>query len=225
MRALKRRKGHRGAVVAAGAAAAAVGAYALLVRPWYRRWGASRQEAREPLPGDDLPGRTTSTRAVTIRAPAAEVWRWLVQIGQDRGGFYSYMSVENRLFRAGIHNTERIVPEWQDLKKGDFVRSARPDWMGGRYADRTGWRVADIEPGRHLVLQGWGTFLIRPIDETSCRLIVRSHGPALPWWLSPVELLLLDPGHFIMERRMMLGIKALAERSAAREPAPVALSG
>jgi hypothetical protein len=72
--------------------------------------------------------------------------------------------------------------------------------------------VADIRPGEYIVLEGWGTFLIRPLDPTTCRLIVRSHGPALPAWLAPLEVLLLDPGHFLMERRMMLGIKQRAER-------------
>jgi hypothetical protein len=219
-----RRRRARPAPRALIAAAAVLGGYALLVRPWHRRWGASRAETREPLPGDELPGRTTSTRAITIHAPASEAWRWLVQIGQDRGGFYSYTAIENGLFGAGIHNTTEVVPEWQERKRGDFIRGTRPDWMGGRYADKAGWRVADIEPGRYMVLEGWGTFLLRPLDDRSCRLIVRSHGPALPWWLAPLDALLLEPGHFMMERKMMREIKALAERSVAREGAVPAIS-
>ena len=206
------------------AAATVLGGIALGARPWYRRWGASRDDLRRRLPGDDLPGRTTSTRAVTINAPASEVWRWLVQIGQRRAGFYSYTWVENGLFGAGIHNTERIVPEWQQLETGDFVPAVRPDWMGGRYADRAGWRVADIEPGRYLVLEGWGTFFIERIDAESCRLIVRSHGPALPWWLAPVGVLVLEPGHFVMERKMMLEIKRLSEQRVLGEQSIAALS-
>ena len=206
------------------AAAAAAGAYGLVVRPWFRNWGATRAEQEERLPGDELPGATIGTRAVTVYAPAGEVWRWLVQIGQDRGGFYSYTWVENGLFRAGIRNTDRIVPEWQERRKGDFVRSTRPDWMGGRFADKAGWRVADIAPGRYLVLEGWGTFLVRPIDGATCRLIVRSHGPALPWWTAPLDALVLDPGHFVMERKMMLEIKRLAERTVARADALPAMS-
>jgi hypothetical protein len=194
------------------AALAATAVYLTVARPRFRRWGATEEETREPLPGDDLPGRTTSTRAVTIHAPAEEVWRWLAQIGQDRGGFYSYTEVENGLFRAGIHNTDRIVPEWQERRRGDFIPAVHPDWMGGRFRARAGWRVADIRPGEYIVLEGWGTFLIRPLDPTTCRLIVRSHGPALPAWLAPLEVLLLDPGHFLMERKMMLGIKQRAER-------------
>lgn len=156
MRFLRRARRVPRAAGTAGVAAAVLGTAAMAVRPWYRRWGASREELRRRLPGDDLPGRTTGTRAVTIHAAASEVWCWLVQIEQDRVGFYSYTWVKNGLFRAGIHNTERAVSEWQQLRKGDFVHAVRPDWMGGRYADRAGWRVADIEPGRYLVLEGWG---------------------------------------------------------------------
>jgi len=221
MRKVRRARRVRPGIIAAAAAAAG---YALVLRPWHRSWGATDEEAREPLPGDELPGRTTSTRAVTIQAPAEEVWRWLVQIGQDRAGFYSYTPIENGLFRAGIRNADEVVPEWQERKRGDFIRATRPDWMGGRYADRAGWRVADIEPGRHMVLEGWGTFLVRPIDERSCRLIVRSHAPAPPAWLRPLEAIVLEPGHFVMERRMMLRIKALAERTVAREGAVPAIS-
>jgi hypothetical protein len=168
----------------------------------------SAAEAKESLPGDNLPGETSSTRAITIAAPAMEVWRWLVQIRLDRAGLYSYTAIENGLFRAGIHNTDRIVPEWQKLNRGDFVPATRPDWMGGRFADRAGWKVADIEAGRYLVLENWGTFLVRPIDANHCRLIVRSHGKRPPLWLAPLNFLVLEPGHFIMERKMMLGIKA-----------------
>jgi hypothetical protein len=203
----------RRGVAAATVAGGALAGYAGLLRPWHRRWGATTAEVRESLPGDELPGRTMSTRAVTIDAPAEEVWRWMVQIGQNRAGFYSYTSIENGVFRAGIHNADRIVPEWQKLERGDFIHATRSDWMGGRFADRAGWRVADIEQGRYFVLENWGTFLVRPIDAEHSRLIVRSHGRRPPAWLEPLEFLILEPGHFIMERRMMLGIKRRAEAS------------
>ena len=197
----------------------------LALRPWFMTWGATDEEIEKPLPGDEIMTRgASSIHAITIEAPRADVWKWLVQIGQDRAGFYSYTPIENGLFRAGIRNADEVVPEWQERKRGDFIRATRPDWMGGRYADRAGWRVADIEPGRHMVLEGWGTFLVRPIDERSCRLIVRSHAPAPPAWLRPLEAIVLEPGHFVMERRMMLRIKALAERTVAREGAVPAIS-
>ena len=178
-----------------------------LLRPWHRRWGATDDEVAERLPGDELSaGPWVSTHAITIDAPAHEVWRWLVQIGQDRAGFYSYSFLEN-LFRAGIHNADRIVPEWQRLEAGDTVR------LGSEkvYGDTTLLRVVALEPNSHFVLQGWGTFVVRPLGPERCRLIVRSHKN------DPITGRLLDylfwqPAHFVMERGMLRGIKKRAER-------------
>jgi hypothetical protein len=99
--------------------------YLLIVRPWHLRWGATGEDVRKRFPGDELVLHPTleSTRAVTIGAPTEEVWRWLVQLGQDRGGFYSYDRLEN-LAGADIHNLEQIGPQMQHLKVGDFVPMA-----------------------------------------------------------------------------------------------------
>ncbi len=182
------------------------------VRPWHRTWGATSAELEMTLPGDGIAPYVVATHAVTIDAPAATVWPWLAQIGQDRGGFYSYMWIENYLLGAGIRNADRIHPEWQQLREGDFVRAARPDWLGGRFADKTGWLVADIEPLHSITLLGWGTFAVLPIDSARSRLVIRSRGGEGSFLWAPVEVLVFEPAHFLMERRMMLGIKERAER-------------
>jgi len=127
------------------AAASAVAVYILLGRPRQLRWGATNREYGEPLPGDDLIADPdlTATRAITIRAPASQVWPWIVQLGQGRGGFYSYDFLEN-LIGCDIHSAGRIVPEWQDLKPGDQVK----------LAPQAGLAVAHLEPGRSVVLRG-----------------------------------------------------------------------
>jgi hypothetical protein len=203
-----------GGLVAAGAA---VAAYAVLVRPWYRRWGATEGEATRLLPGDDLAADSSigSTRAVTIRAPVEDVWPWLVQLGYGRGGFYSYDWLENlfmRLVRGtpGYRSADRILPEHQHLSPGDFIPAAPPDMLGGRLADAARWKVEAVLPHRALVLQGWGAFVLDPIDERTTRLIVRSRGPGA--WGRLMHYLFWEPAHFVMERRMLLGIKERAER-------------
>lgn len=107
-----------------------------------------------PLPGDELVEnpKLNLTQAITIQAPVSQVWPWLVQIGQNRGGFYSYTWLEN-LVGCQMRNAERVVPEWQDLKGGDVV------WL---YPEAPPLRVLAVEHKRAIVLEkSWTFFLHR----------------------------------------------------------------
>lgn len=208
----------------AGAGAVGFAAYTLAVRPWHRRWGATDEEVANSMPGDDLVGKANfaTTRAIEIAAPAEAVWPWLVQIGQGRGGFYSYDLLEN-VMGLDINSAGRILPQFQNLHVGDTI-PLEPE--GG------GYTVAEIEPGRHLVLftEGAGTseldnvfrqanaastwtFLLKSLEGDRTRLVVRWRAR---WDLlsSPISLLIgltLDPIEFLMEQKMMRGIKERAE--------------
>lgn len=193
------------------AGAGAVAAYVWAVRPWHLRWGATDEEVGKRLAGDELVpvAKLKATHAITINAAAADVWPWLVQMGQNRGGFYSYTWLENL---AGCHmrNVSEIIPQWQELKVGDSV------WL---HPKAPPLEVAAIEPGRAIVLKGWGAFILEPIDEKTTRLIIRSQGNYDPDLKNAVLNFLLwrvafEPAHFIMERKMLLGIKERAEKLA-----------
>ena len=99
----------------------------LAVRPRMLCWGATREEAAEALPGDELTPkpRVQSTRAITIEATPERVWPWIVQMGIERGGFYTHDWFERLLFHAryveGRHSATRIHPELQELKVGDLI--------------------------------------------------------------------------------------------------------
>jgi hypothetical protein len=134
-----------------------------------------------------------------------------VQLGQDRGGFYSYTSLEN-LFGLQISNAERIDPEWQHLAPGDLVRAAPPTWMGGAFGDRVGWEVDHVEPNRLVALRYW-IFEVEPTGENTSRLHTRTHAGDVPVPIAPMMLIAFEPAHFIMERAMLLGIKERAERA------------
>jgi hypothetical protein len=157
--------------------------------------------------------------AVTIDAPVETVWPWLAQIGQDRAGFYSYDWLE-RLIGARIYNSDVIVPEWQQREVGDLVRGAQPDYLGGVLGDDIGWRIRELHPGRALVLENWGAFVLEPVGSNATRFHIRSRGQGIPSLsgiaITPLGLLAFEPAHFIMEREMMLGIKRRAERQARR---------
>jgi hypothetical protein len=199
-RALVRRR-RPTALAAAGVVAMA--AYIATIRPWMLNWGASADDARKPLSGDELTpdDPIESTNAVTIDAPAEEVWPWLAQLGQDRGGFYSYEWLEN-LAGCRMHNADRIRPEWQ-----------RPRQVGETVKLHWGFGlpVSIYTPGRAFGLKGWGTFVVEPIDAQRTRLLVRGHRKHGPGGLYNVALMQIP--HFLMQRRMLLGIKRRAERA------------
>ena len=215
--------------LAALAAAAVAAAYVLAVRPRMLRWGATAQETAAPLPGDELvrTPRMQSTRAVTINVPAANVWPWLVQLGVGRGGMYSYDLLENAAGH-GMHSAGQILPEYQQLDVGDVVplmlwkgpelgipvrrvEAGSVLGLGGTMDPRTGQiRASGGAPAGQRVELGW-TFVLQPVNVHVTRLLSRTRYDYSPL---PVGLILrpvLEPLQFIMERRMLLGIKSRAE--------------
>lgn len=190
--------------------------YLSVIHPWMKTWGSTPEEQRISLPGDELypPGAVLSTMGISINAPPKVVWQWLVQVGQDKAGFYTYAWLEN-ILGSNIHNLDEIRPEWQTLQVGDAWRLLPPNYLGG-----VGATAADpvlmVEPGRVLGLEMFGTYVIRPLDANSSRLLLRGQSTSS----SLVEKLIWDPIVFIMGRRMLLG---LAVRAEGRPDAPAVL--
>ena len=182
--------------------------YGGVVRPWLQHWGSTASERAAWYPGDDPAGPRPGikvTRAVTIEAPAEQVWPWVAQMGQARGGFYTYDWLEN-LAGCQIHSADRVHPEWQDVHVGTPIGMA-PDF---------GTDVAAVVPGRALVVRNWGTYLVEPAGAHRSRLIARATVPrGLP---SLFYALVVEFPHAVMERGVLLGIKRRAE--AARQTAP-----
>jgi hypothetical protein len=181
-------------------------AYALLARPWVMRWGATDAEVALVLNGDQHipPGAVVSTRAVTINAPVSAVWPWVAQLGQERGGFYSYTFFENT-FGAQMVNAEALLPPEQALKVGDRF-SYFGDGPEGTYGT-----VTEVEPQRLISVSGW-TFFLEPVDAKTTRLVVRysfDYGNTLVGKI--IYYGMFEQAHFIMESGMMMGIKKHAE--------------
>ena len=185
-----------------------------LLHRWRTRWGATDDEVRASLPGDELVPAPTwmYTHAITITAPRAAVWPWLVQIGQGRGGFYSYEPLEN-LAGCDIHNVCELRRELQTLRVGDTIRM---------HANGFGPRVEILEAERALVLGGppnasgsqasWGFYLLQTPDGIT-RLLERGrHRPGTgvreQLGFGPY---LIDPIGFVMSRKMLKQIKRRAE--------------
>jgi len=194
------------------------------LRGWYNTWGATPAEVQRALAGDELVAEPMLgyTRAITIRAGVEQVWAWLVQIGQGRGGLYSYDGLEN-LAGCKIHSVDRILPEQQTLQVGDVIRLGPPGYPCFAVAEIEPPRVlvllgADPKSGKALAYQGelgkgvaistW-QFILEAIDAHSSRLLVRQrlmYSPEMGWiWR------LTEPVGFVMERKMLLGIRKRAE--------------
>jgi hypothetical protein len=179
-------------------------AYRRWIQPWQHRWGATDAEVRRAMPGDDLiPDAASTTRAITIAAPAEQVWPWLVQLGYGRAGWYSYDWIDN----DGQPSADRIIPELQQLQVGDQIPML----------PEMGPRVREVEPNRYFVAgdQEAGVWCLALYPTARrCRLVSRWR---VNWPLTPATafwILLSDPGGFIMERKMLKGIRSRAEAMA-----------
>ena len=185
-----------------------------LSRSWYCKWGATETEISMSLPGDEFVPTPVlvSTRAITIQTPASAVWPWLVQMGQGRGGLYSYERLEN-LVGCEMVNSDQIIPEYQQLTVGDKVRLV-PEGREPYFV------VSALEPGRAIILGGddpsttWA-FILIPINDLSTRLIARwrqdyeqTPGNVIGWRV------FTDPITFVMERKLLQGVKLRAESAA-----------
>ena len=190
-----------------------VAVYWFGIHPWMTNWGSTLAERQMALFGDELipEGSAIKTKAITINAPKEVVWQWLVQIGQDRAGFYTYTWLEN-LVGADIHNTNEIRPEWQAV--GEGWRLLPADYLGGVGKDAEDPLLMS-ETGHALVHEMFGAYVIEPVDEHTSKLFVRGESGAA----NLMTAMLLDPLVFTLERRMLLGIKARAEGRPDTHPA------
>jgi hypothetical protein len=205
---------HSRRVKAVTGVALAAGTGAIMYPVFFRRhclnWGATAGEVGRKLPGDDLlpEADVVSNRAITIDAPPDTVWPWLVQMGSGRGGVYTYDWIEN-LFGLDMHSADEILPQFQDLRAGDEI----PLGPG-----RPVMRVEVCDPGRTLTIRfadgNWVWIFALAAEDGRTRLISRNRiaSPGAPLPLRLFNMLVMEPGSLIMERRMLVGIKQRAER-------------
>ncbi len=230
-----------GTWITLGAVSTLVAIYAYGVRPRLVRWGATDEEVEGPYPGVDLiaGGSRGTTMAVTIEAPPSQVWPWLVQMGVNRGVWYTW-----DYWRPwGLRSANRVHPEWQDITVGHRMASVP--------SGRVWWEVATLEPEHFLGLRMsvdllgrpfdprrkrprsysdsiWG-FLLEKLPGERTRLVVSGYWAFQPPWLrGVVKLFLLEPSTWIMQTRQLKGLKRRAERGAPTStaiPGPGAVSG
>ena len=182
----------------------------ILLTPWMDRWGASDAEIATTFPGDELVQTPNSivNRVVTIQATPAQIYPWIVQLGAERGGFYSHTWLETYLLQCKLVNADRIHPEWQGLQVGEQVKMCPGTFGPAPYL------VAQLIPNRAVTLghqeQGrwvdlWEFNLIPQPDGTT-RLVLRTRTMMTGGFWD-----IIHPGVFIMETGMLHGIRDRAE--------------
>ena len=180
------------------------------IRQWMSRWGATPSDLSRVLAGDRLLVDSTysGTMAVTVNAPPEDIWPWLVQIGYQRGGLYSYDWLDRLFGYLDRPSATRILPEYQQLTVGDEIPLGRGPT----------WPVAIVEPRRALVLDmrnlagfDWvWQFGLYTLDENRTRLVSRSRVLTKTAW-ARLFTFAIEPAGFLMTRRMLLGVKERAE--------------
>jgi hypothetical protein len=195
-----------------------------MVAPFFRprrlRWGATDDELERSYPGDGLvpEPKWTATHAISIDATPQRIWPWIAQIGQGRGGFYAYQRLEN-LVGSEITNSCRILDEHQQVREGDAIRL---------HVQTPPMTVAIVEEPSALVLYGnpaegdgsaaistsWAFLLLeQPGGPTRFLSRTRYHHADDRRSRIMGGPLLIEPVSFVMERKMLKVIKALAESS------------
>lgn len=195
----------------------ALAGYPVLWRRKCLTWGATDKEATGEMPGDDLmpDALLVSTRAVTVDAPPAAIWPWLLQMGPGRGGAYTYDWIEN-LFGLKMRSANGILPEFQDLKVGDVTPL-------GKNGPRMRVEVLDLEYAFVMRSEdgAWvWAFGLYPQEDGGTRLISRNRiaDPLQTPARKAFSLFVMEPGSLLMERKMLMGIKKRAEKFARDMP-------
>lgn len=187
--------------------------YSTIVNPWYSKWGAMENEQKMPFPGDDIVTTPNYryTQAITIHTSKAAVWQWLVQIGQARGGFYSFELLEN-MIGCDIQNADRIMPQFQNLAVGDSIK-LHPEAPGILVVvvDSAKAIVSGGRNENHIDASSW-SFLLKELDINKTRLIARfrsSYSPTIESVL--LQRLFVEPTSLFMQKKMLIGLKQRAE--------------
>ena len=189
------------------------------LRRWMSRWGATPSDLARVMAGDGLLVDPTFsyTMAVVVNAPPEDIWPWLLQMGYQRGGLYSYDWLDRLFGFLDRPSATRILPEFQHLAAGDKI----PLGQGPN------WPVAVIEPCRALVLDmrnmagfDWvWQFGLYTVDDERTELVSRSQVRPHTVWTWLFSVLAIEPAGFVMTRRMLLGLKQRAETLSAQASA------
>lgn len=181
--------------------------YLFIFRPMHLRWGSTNEELKSKLPGDEIVKTVhfNATRAISINAAPDNIWKWIIQIGSKRAGWYSIDWIDN----GGVESSRVILPEFQKIETGYFVPFT-PDQKNGMW-------VKEFKENEYILWidkEGNATWLwyLKKVSDTETRLItrLRTKYKLLSIWI--IYYILYDFGDIIMMKKCMKGIKERAEK-------------
>lgn len=180
--------------------------YVFIIRPWQLHWGATPDEVRLSLPGDNLVSKPdfVATRAISIKASPEVIWKWIIQIGSKRAGWYSIDWIDN----AGIKSSNSILPQFQQIEVGQFIPFT-PDQKNGMW-------VKEFKRPEYILWfdtigkATWLWLIIPTRDGARLLTRLRTKYNWKGFWI--LYYLLFDVGDIIMMRKCLTGIRERAER-------------
>ncbi len=194
-------------IIIIGVLLALAGLYLFILRPWHLRWGATDEDLALRFPSDSLVTDPdfNATRGITINSTPEIIWKWIIQIGSKRAGWYSIDWMDN----AGIKSSDELLPEFQNIETGQFIPFT-PDQKNGMW-------VKDFKENEYILWvdkEGRATWLwyLYAVDTQQTRLLTRLRTKYVwkGFWI--IYYLLYDFGDIVMMSKCMKGIKKRAEQ-------------
>jgi hypothetical protein len=193
-----------------------------LLTPWMDRWGATDEEIAAAFPGDELLPQPLDfvNRAVSIHASPEYIYPWIMQLDAEKGGWYSYDWLETYVIQCPMQNADELHEEWMEREVGDVVKmcpgeSCPPPYIVAQIIPNEAIVMGHQEDGKWVDIY---QFVIVPQNDGSSRLILRTRTNMVGGFWN-----IIHPGAFVMERKMLLGIKERAEALAVQGELPIFL--
>ena len=180
-------------------------------------WGSTSAERDKLYAGDSIVAKPEyiSTIAVTINKSPSEIWPWIVQMGKNKAGFYSYTWLEN-IFGCKLHNADRIHPEWQDTREGDY----EPVCASAEKKKMPGWTIIKLIPNKAFVYKissdsSWMMgYYVDSINENRSRLIARmKYERPKGFGEFVIDKIWMEWAHCLMQKGSINGIKKRVENN------------
>ncbi len=179
--------------------------YLVYLKGYISKWGVTDEEANMQLPGDKLAKGVSGTRGIIINAPVEEVWKWVIQLGADRKGFFSFEFLERWMGYEFVKDDGNFA---EDMPVGRVIPASIDE---SKSKITYNFKIVEVEKFKYIVLDPWGTFFFKKLDDSRTKLIVRTNAFSGNTIFEKLNNFIMEGAHYIMERRMLKGLKEVID--------------